>query len=137
MIRLALSFFAASRGYDRFAAVVRSVDSAHLGTLLLALTDGWCFHGWDLDSEFERDCRRWVKLVASSCSDHLVPGCAPIPLLQDDTFVRLCEVAADVYTWEGGGDQSENFQIEFDEYVRPAWLVLGDELEWESDNERP
>jgi hypothetical protein len=60
--------------------------------------------------------RRWIKLVAST--------------LDDATFVRLAEIAGDVLSWEWEPSQRA---IEFDAYVRPAWPVLCDELEYEKE----
>jgi hypothetical protein len=56
------------------------------------------------------------------------------PLPRDETFERICELAADVVTWEcSEWPQTDGAQVdvEFHRYVRPAWLAFTDEVEFE------
>jgi hypothetical protein len=40
-----------------------------------------------------------------------------------EEFVRIAQLAADIINWDGDED-------EFTRWVRPAWLVLTDEVEF-------
>ena len=121
-IRVTLSILAMGRGYWRLASAIRYADTTRLGTILLGLADGWRFHGWDPMSDLERDTRSVMKLVACSESHH------GRHVLEDETFLRICSLAGDVYSWD---ESPSGFADEYEAFVRPAWLALTDEVEYE------
>jgi hypothetical protein len=115
VVRQALSRLAHKRSYDRLGRVLLHSDYDTLRSLLLVLQARDALE-MGMGDGYERE----IKIVA--------------PLPRDETFERICELAADVITWECGYKQETLAQlvdVEFDRYVRPAWLAFTDEVEYE------
>jgi hypothetical protein len=95
--RLALAHFAATRGAYRLQGVLLASDENTLKSILLVLTDAvWEGH------------ERALKEAA--------------PLLGNEEFARLAELASDILDWDCWDDA---------ERCARAWPVLCDELEYE------
>ena len=110
-VRLSISRFAWTRGYGRLASLFYSAPLDDVKGLFLALQGSPI--GGDEDT-CPVTYRRALKSVA--------------PAWYDAEFIRLAAVAGDVLDW------SED-QDEWDRYVRPAWLVLCDEVEFERERD--
>ena len=105
-VRLAMSTFASARGHYRLGSVFYSAPIDALKGLFLALQGS---PAGDDEDTCPVTYRRALKTVA--------------PAWRDAEFVRLASIAGDVLDWDMAG--------EWDAYVRPAWLVLCDEVEFE------
>lgn len=108
-VRLAMSTFASARGHYRLGSVFYSAPIDALKGLFLALQGS---PAGDDEDTCPVTYRRALKTVA--------------PAWRDAEFVRLASIAGDVLDWSADGD-------EWERYVRPAWLVLCDEVEFERD----
>lgn len=107
-VRLAMSRFAWTRGYSRLASLFYSAPIDVLKGLFLALQGSPV-------GDNEDTCPVIYAKALKNVS----------PAWQDSEFVRLASVAGDVLDWDMAG--------EWDAYVRTAWLVLCDEVEFESE----
>ena len=105
-VRLAMSRFAWTRGYHRLGSLFYSSDVDTLKGLFLALQGS---PKGSNDDTCPITYRHALKSVG--------------PAWHDTEFIRLAAIAGDVLDWDMAG--------EWDRYVRPAWLVLCDEVEYE------
>ena len=105
-VRLAMSRFAWTRGYDRLSSLFYSCSEDVLKGLFLAL------QGSPVGDDEDTCPVTYAKALKSVA-----------PAWHDAQFVRLASVAGDVLDWDMPG--------EWEDYVRRAWLVLCDEVEYE------
>jgi hypothetical protein len=105
--RAALMIFAKRSSLRSIGSAVDHVSTDSMKTLLLFLI----YENY-LDDEEETvpDDKRWAARV----------GLRQTP---SEEFLRIAQLAADILDWDGGED-------EFQRWVRPAWLVLTDEVEF-------
>ena len=105
--RAALMLFAERSSLTALRHAAERVTCNELKTLLLFLT-------YDLYLDDDEDVvpadKRWAARVA-------------LRQPTSEEFQRIAELASDILDW--GGDENE-----FDVWVRPAWLVLTDEVEF-------
>ena len=116
IVRLAMARFAHFRGQWRLSSLFYSMHIDALKGLLLAFSDSPV--GDDLADLETLVYRRSLKEAA--------------PLWRNPTFVRLASVAADLLDWDAPahvGPATDSWT----RYVLPAWRVLTDELEYESE----
>ena len=108
VVRLAMSGFASRRDYWRLACLFYSADIDTLKGLFLAL------QGSPVGDDEDTCPVTYAKALKSVA-----------PAFLDTEFVRLASVAEDVLDWDMSG--------EWEQYIRHAWLVLSDEVEYEAE----
>ena len=108
VVRLAMSAFASHRAYYRLASLFYSADIDTLKELFLAL------QGSPIGDDEDICPIAYAKALK-----------AVSPAWQDSEFVRLASVAGDLLDWDMAG--------EWEQYIRRAWLVLCDEIEYEAE----
>lgn len=116
-VRQSLIRLCVRRGYDRIAAVLRACDDLRLRSIILVINNLDALDQWDESKRSGGYRDREIKVVAKDIH----------PEKADPTFLRIVELASNVVSWEN----EENGEYEFDEYIRPAWLVFTDEVEFE------
>jgi len=106
--RAALMVFAERSSLHALRNAVERVTTDQMKTLLLFLSYDDYLDGDD--EEVVPADKRWAARVALRQSP-------------TEEFVRIAQLAADIINWDGDED-------EFTRWVRPAWLVLTDEVEF-------
>jgi hypothetical protein len=110
--RNALALYLDRAELTRLARVIRHCAIDRFKTILLALRGE--YDGDYSDAPFPVDIREALKLTCT---------------ITDATILRIADLASDVLDWEGTAD-------EFDRYIRRAWLVLTDEVQWLEERHR-
>jgi hypothetical protein len=127
IVKLALSEIAFRRGHDRLAAVLRHGDEHVVKAIVLVASH---LREKSLDwllIDDEPDYKRALKLLGTVVTEPQVNEYPTFRVaLEDGTLLRVIEVAGDVLDWDGG-------EPEFLTYVKNAWPVLADEVEWEQE----
>jgi len=120
-VRHCMSLFCRRRGYKRLAGIFSSApveyckSGSYLKSLFLVITNE---HYLD-----EGDHLKMLSVVYTEVGGS-VEDISP-------EFLRLANIASDVLQWDDR--DVESIESEYVQYVQPAWLVLCDELEYETE----